>query len=185
VKDSEKEEKALRERFRNNFKGTDLHTPKTPSQRKYINIAKILTDTEIEDIGIEIHKEIKGLVDNGKTNINVKRLFFEYLKREKILVTNFCHAWNPYEDNPKDIIFYDLKKITSVFLTNTRFITSFHDPKEVRNLKLRRKRRERRERGIICYCKECEHEFTAVHRDKQFCSKACQMRSYRKEKKES
>jgi hypothetical protein len=156
----------------------ELRTPKTPQQKKYINISKILTETEIK----EIYSDIATLCHNSDHEKNgVTKIFSEYFKSHKILYTNFRRAWT-YTEIDGRYNFYDLWKSPILFIEQFRFIPILDNPKESRNLKLRRKRRERRDKGIICYCAECGKKFTSIHKDTMFCSDACKMKAYRKRK---
>jgi hypothetical protein len=177
--------------------------------RKYIELIghrRILSEKEWFELQRQIKTEIKRKYYPGIYKVNpdfVRETFNEILKREKILVTNLKRVWNPFDWTHKPVkndrgeyteglpIKYPIfsRKLSKGSYSGGpdleyRFILVLSDPKELRNIKLRRKRRERRDRGITQVCKKCLREFQAIHRDKVFCSNACKMRDYRKRKKE-
>jgi hypothetical protein len=178
--------------------------------RKYIELIgnhRILSEKEWFGLQRQIKTEVKRKYYPGIYKENpdyVRETFNEILKREKILVTNLKRVWNPFdwthtpgknergeytEGLPINYPIFSRKLSKGLYYGGPgpeyRFILVLADPKELRNIKLRRKRRERRDRGIFRECKECHAEFKAVHRDAEFCSNACKMRDYRKRKKES
>jgi hypothetical protein len=178
--------------------------------RKYLERMgehRILSENEWFGLQRRITKEVMTILRNNpavfsdpgfpRTTIN------EIFKREKILVTNLKRVWNPYdwkrspkknengeyvEGIPIEYPVFSRKLSKGSYCggpdAEYRFILVLDDPKEIRNIKLRRKRRERREQGIPRVWRECNHEFKSIHRDTGYCSDACKMKAYRRRKKE-
>jgi hypothetical protein len=173
--------------------------------RKFIERSgphRFLTTNEIKELMERCKNEVKEKFKKDpdileKSPDFVVKTFKNIFVSEKILLTNFKEVWDIY-DNPEsedpDLEFRTnfknfSRKLSKGFWCGGseleyKFILLLEDPKEVRNIKLRIKRRKRREQGITRVCKECDHKFQAVHRDAIFCSKSCKMRDYRRRKKE-
>jgi len=200
--------------FTANYFSANLPQPTkiAPKDRKYLegtDKGRFLSEKGYKEFRENTGREVLAVYNQDPAILEkdtnfVRHQFNEIFEREKILVTNLKRVWNPYnwthEPAKNDKGEYTeglpieykpfIKILTKGAFTvdpyrGYRFILVLPDPKELRNIKLRRKRHERRDRGIIRECKECQKEFRAIHRDTEYCSNACKMRDYRKRKKES
>ena len=166
---------------------------------------RILSENEIDKLMDRCQKESKKRYHKKLdfyrqnpvlANDLVIDTFNEIFKNEKILITNLRLVWNPYNWThprlPKEGFPIEYKKFRRILSkghysgdrkSEYKFILLLEDPKEIRNIKLKIKRRKQREQGISRWCKECGQKFQAFHKDAVFCSKACKMRDYRKRKK--
>lgn len=157
---------------------------------------RILTDTQRSILQELMRREVWDRFNNDpniaeKNPDFVRETFNEIFKREKILCTNLKRVWNPFDwmihqpvkDNNGEYSEGLPIAFCGGWNSGYRFILILDDPRELRNIKLRRKRKERRDRGILRICKECQKEFRAIHRDTIFCSTACKMKAYRRRKR--
>ena len=182
----------------------DLSTLISDKDRKFlerVDSQRILSKKDTKEILKRCRTEVKKKLFNDP-NINEKNPHFvtetfnDIFKQEKILVTNLRLVWNPYDETrPQQLgegLHIEYKKFKRTLKrgyfigdpkSEYKFILRLEDPKEVRNVKLKIKRRRLREIGVLRICKECNNKFKAVHKTKVFCSNSCKMRDYRRRKK--